>query len=114
MSEQSGSAIGREFRAEDRDHLEVARELKEILKGDWGELAVAYRDTETGEIVDWIAYNDEHNRVSTWWPDYFDEPVWNATNMYRFLNPLRGGYGYFTVHEWPDELDPEAEVCLPI
>lgn len=99
----------REYREYETDGIDTANQIKFDLNGTWGFRAVAYRNND-GEIVDWFAVKGK--TVLAWWPEFYDEPVWNKSSIYEFSNPLREECGYFTLHEWPDELDTEAEVML--
>lgn len=97
--------------------IDAANQINWDLKGTFGWRAIAQRGIDTDEIVDWYAYHDEYNCVVCWWPDFYDEPVWRKGSIYSFSNPLRessesGQHAYFTLHEWPDELDEDAEVIL--
>ena len=91
------------------DGIDTANQIKWDLKGTFGWRAVGV--ITDGEVVQWIAHHDEHNRVVEWWPDHYDEPVWNGHSIYAFVSGLEY-HDELALFEWPDCLDEDAEVML--
>lgn len=91
------------------DGIDTANQIKWDLKGTFGWRAVGLIDG--GKVTEWVAYHDEHSRVVEWWPDHYDEPMWNAHSIYAFINGLKY-HDEMALFEWPDELDENAEVVL--
>ena len=91
---------------------DLPNQILHDLRHTFGHRAVAKQ--VDGEIIDWYAHHGVHNRVVCWWPDYYDEPVWNAESVYSFGTPLKSdSVDYcFVMYEWPDELDKDAQVIL--
>lgn len=91
------------------DGIDTANQIKWDLKGTFGWRAVGF--LADGEVVEWVAHHDGHNRVVEWWPDYHDKPVWSGHSIYAFAKGLEYFDG-MALYEWPDELDEDAEVIL--
>lgn len=109
QSAASEAARIRTYEEKEINGVDVPNQIMWDLRGTFGWRAVAYRNEE-GDVVDWFAHHPEINEVVCWWPDYYDNPVWMKESIYAFVTALE--YGYATLHEWPNDLDEDAEVVF--
>lgn len=101
----------RVYPADDEVDYDVPNQICWDLKSTWRWRAVALHDPE-GNAVEWYAHPGSNGGdVRTYWPEFYDEPVWKRSSIYEFILSWDEDDEYtLALHPWPIDMDPDAEV----
>lgn len=97
----------RVYPSDDDVEYDVPNQICWDLKGTWKWRAVALHNDD-GEAVEWFGHSGD---VLTYWPEYYDDPVWKRSSIYEFIKSWDDDNEYsLALHPWPVDMDPDAEV----